>query len=100
VATHTPALVALSGMDVQERRQLIADAQTAIENTRTSHDRTIRIDCAHVHVVDLVLVGTLTVIARNAQRCGRRVELIEPPSWLRRNIAATRTRPLLTWNTH
>ena len=90
-------LVLQSDCTLEQRRLFIATASNEIERLAVSACREVVIDCSQIDTVDQVLLGTLTVVARNAQRHGLRLVLSLPSVRLRHDLTAAGLRSLFDW---
>jgi len=58
----------------------------------------LTLDCSNVETIEGPMLGTLTVIARNAQRHGLRVKLDMPSVRLRQDIIRAGVRGMFDWD--
>jgi anti-anti-sigma factor len=88
--------IAIHGrLDVTTEADLRAE-MTALLNAQQSHGEDFVVDLAGVETVDMVGVGLLVGVHRQAGRCDRRLVLTGVPPPVLRLLTATRLRRVLT----
>ena len=70
-------LVVLGGLDLEARREFIGAASGVIDKAAGNKVKPVGLDCSHVESLDDGTLGMLVLIARQAQRRGVRITLVE-----------------------
>ena len=73
----TDPLILLGGLDLEARREFIGNASGVIDKAAGNTVAPVGLDCSHVESLDDGTLGMLVLIARQAQRRGVRVTLVE-----------------------
>jgi len=90
-------IVVREDLSVEGRRVLMERASQAVEQIAPSGSTHLALDCSSVETIEGPMLGTLVVIARNAQRHGLRVKLDMPSVRLRQDIIRAGLRPMFDW---
>jgi anti-anti-sigma regulatory factor len=73
----TDRLVVLGGLDLEARREFIGNASGVIDKAAGNTVLPVGLDCSRIESLDDGTLGMLVLIARQAQRRGVRVTLVE-----------------------
>jgi anti-anti-sigma regulatory factor len=86
-------LVVIGDLELEERREFIADAAAVIATAEGD----IELDCSQLDALDGSTLGMLVAVARNAQRRGARVVLNLPSVRVRRDLDDAGVSHMFVW---
>ena len=93
----TDQLVVLGNLELEARREFVAEAGLAIDKAAGSTVGPVCLDCSQIVSLDDATLGMLVLIARQAQRKGARITLEHASEQLRAELDTANVSHFFDW---
>jgi anti-anti-sigma factor len=93
----TDPLIVLGGLDLEARREFIGNASGVIDKAAGNTVDPVGLDCSNIESLDDGTLGMLVLIARQAQRRGVKVTLVEAKPRVRGELDTAGVSHFFNW---